>query len=188
MEVKQVFNDEDKRKLYHMLSFGYKVPYELPVSRNVRHKIIYIGSGMLYLLSILFILLKIYYILPLTLGVPIISTIWAIYYQKKGKNLEATIYTYVYQDLEKIKHVYFDESKIIYAKQEFKYSEIQYALFYDDFCFIISNKRPFTIKLNLESKNHLKEILSNYNSIHIEEKNQPFNLYSYLTEKWTFIK
>lgn len=188
MEIKQVFDDEDKRKLHHMLSFEYKVPYELPGSRNIRHKIIYIGSGMLYLLSILFILLKIYYILPLTLGVSILSTIWAIYYRKKGKNFENIIYTYIYQDLEKIKQIYFDENKIIYAKQEFKYSEIQYAIFYDDFCFIISNQRPFIMKLNLESAANLKEILANYNSIHIEEKDQPFNFYSYLTKKWSFIK
>lgn len=188
MKIIQKFSEDDKKKLEHMISLEFCLPYVPLGNRRLAHKVIYILTPVLYILSVRLLVFRQYIMFVVELMGGIWSTVWIIWYQRVGKKFERKVHKIVYEDLGGEREVFIDESGIIFNNNFIEYASITNVIFYDEFMFAIWDDIKFlVIKINPVEKEYIQTILGEHDHIMQEFKEKPFNLYLYLKGGINFV-
>ena len=184
MKIIQKFSEDDKKELEHLLSLQYCMPYVPLGNRKLAHKVIYILTPILYILSICLFVLRQYVMFAAELTGGILSTVWIIWYQTVGKKFEERVHKVVYEDIGGLTEAFVDESGIIFNNKSIGYDDISNVIFYDKFMFaIVTGNRFLVIKVNQAEKEYIQTILDKNKHIRQELQTKPFNLYLYFKGK-----
>ena len=175
MKIIQRFNEDDKKKLEHMISLQFYMPYVPLGNRKLAHKVIYILTPVLYYSAVDMYLDGVYIVSLLALVVGILSTVWIIWYQRVGKKFEERVHKVVYEDIGRLTEAFVDESGIIFNNKSIGYDDISNVIFYDEFMFAVF----LVIKINTEEKEYIQTILDKQEHIVQELQTKPFNLFLY---------
>ncbi len=180
MKIIQRFNEDDKKKLEHMISLQFYMPYVPLGNRKLAHKVIYILTPVLYYSAVDMYLDGVYIVSLLALVVGILSTVWIIWYQRVGKKFEERVHKVVYEDIGEQTEAFVDESGIIFNNKSIGYDDISNVIFYDEFMFAVWCDIKFlVIKINTEEKEYIQTILDKQDHIVQELQTKPFNLFLY---------
>jgi hypothetical protein len=180
MKISRRFSEDDKKKLEHMISLQFYMPYVPLGNRKLAHKVIYILTPILYILSICLFVLRQYVMFAAELTGGILSTVWIIWYQRVGKKFEERVHKVVYEDIGGLTEAFVDESGIIFNNKSIGYNDISNVIFYDEFMFAIWCDTKFlVIKINTEEKEYIQTILDKQEHIVQELQTKPFNLFLY---------
>lgn len=180
MKISQRFSEDDKKKLEHMISLQFYMPYVPLGNRKLAHKVIYILTPILYVLSICLFVLRQYVMFAAELTGGILSTVWIIWYQRVGKKFEERVHKVVYEDIGEQTEAFVDESGIIFNNKSIGYDDISNVIFYDEFMFAVWCDIKFlVIKINTEEKEYIQTILDKQDHIVQELQTKPFNLFLY---------
>lgn len=180
MKISQRFSEDDKKKLEHMISLQFYMPYVPLGNRKLAHKVIYILTPILYILSICLFVLRQYVMFAAELTGGILSTVWIIWYQRVGKKFEERVHKVVYEDIGGQTEAFVDETGIIFNNKSIGYDDISNVIFYDEFMFAVWCDIKFlVIKINTEEKEYIQTILDKQDHIVQELQTKPFNLFLY---------
>lgn len=184
MKIIQKFSEDDKKELEHLLSLQYCMPYVPLGNRKLAHKVIYILTPVLYILSVFLFVVQQYAMFTVELTGGILSTVWIIWYHRVGKKFEEKVHKMVYEDFGRQTEAFVDESGIIFNDKSIDYAEISNVIFYDKFMFaIVTGNRFLVIKVNQAEKEYIQTILDKNKHIRQELQTKPFNLYLYFKGK-----
>ena len=180
MKISRRFSEDDKKKLEHMISLQFYMPYVPLGNRKLAHKVIYILTPILYILSICLFVLRQYVMFAAELTGGILSTVWIIWYQRVGKKFEERVHKVVYEDIGGLTEAFVDESGIIFNNKSIGFDDISNVIFYDEFMFAVWCDIKFlVIKINTEEKEYIQTILDKQEHIVQELQTKPFNLFLY---------
>ena len=184
MKIIQKFSEDDKKELEHLLSLQYCMPYVPLGNRKLAHKVIYILTPVLYILSVFLFVVQQYAMFTVELTGGILSTVWIIWYHRVGKKFEEKVHKMVYEDFGRQTEAFVDESGIIFNDKSIDYADISNVIFYDKFMFaIVTGNRFLVIKVNQAEKEYIQTILDKQDHIVQELQTKPFNLYLYFKVK-----
>ena len=184
MKIIQKFSEDDKKELEHLLSLQYCMPYVPLGNRKLAHKVIYILTPVLYILSVFLFVVQQYAMFTVELTGGILSTVWIIWYHRVGKKFEEKVHKMVYEDFGRQTEAFVDESGIIFNNKSIGYDDISNVIFYDEFMFaIVTGNRFLVIKVNQAEKEYIQTILDKNKHIRQELQTKPFNLYLYFKGK-----
>ncbi len=184
MKIIQSFSEDDKKKLEHMISLQYYMPYVPLGNRKLAHKVLYILTPVTYILSVRLFEFRQYVMFAVELTVGVLVTAWIIWYHRVGKKFEERVHKVVYEDIGGQTEAVVDESEIVFNDKSFDYADISNVIFYDKFMFaIVTGNRFLVIKVNQAEKEYIQTILDKNKHIRQELQTKPFNLYLYFKGK-----
>ena len=180
MIVEQSITNDDRIKLENMLSFQYAMLYHPFHNRRKAHKVIYIMTPILLLLSIGCYFVHSYVMFGIGIAVTLISSIWIIWYRLIGVKFEKKVHDTIYQSTLKAREITINEEGIFIDKL-YEYTEIGKVFLYDEFFLLITkDKKLIIIKADNIKKEEIKKHLNAIKNIEVVVKDKPFNIYQYL--------